>query len=193
MTVTKLLSYVASAMRRLCSAKVALGLGAVLIVGLVLAATLNPWNAEAQQPPFDCPSTENVLQLPIGKCAFVNFAVHPVNDIHIAFDGLVLKLSSSPASSCRLRLLLPRQGGFKSVYNCRFGLGRGSSNVQPFETFSMTVLNLNTQHPNGAHIDSWYWTVNGTPVTITPTGTATPTDTPTPEPAETPPPDDRID
>jgi hypothetical protein len=195
-------------MRTLLSRKsLALAAAATLTASLVLAGALNPWSTSAAQPPFDCPNIQNSLQFPIGKCAFTNLAVHPVNDIHIVFDGLVVKLSSSPASSCRLRLLLPRSGGFKSVYNCWFvGPGRGSSSIQPFDTFSMTVLNLNPQHPDGAHIDSWFWTVNGTPVTITPTGTKTststptvtgtntstptPTDTPTPTPAV--PPDEPI-
>ena len=182
------MSYVSVAMRRLCSAKAALGLGAVLLVGLVLAATLNPWKASAE-PPTDCPNTFNVqFLLWPGKCTFTNLAVHPVNDIHVVFDGLVISIETDPNATCRRQFPVIESGHLvlKTVFNCRIGQGLRGGSIEPFGTFSMLVLHFFDQHPQSAHIVSWYWTLNGTPVTITPTGTATPTDTPTPSPAETP-------
>jgi hypothetical protein len=82
--------------------------------------------------------------------------------------------------------LLPSWPPVSTVFNCSFGHGRQGGSIEPFGTFSMLILQFYPLDPQSAHIVSWYWTLNGTPVTITPTGTATPTDTPTPSPAETP-------
>jgi hypothetical protein len=158
-----------------------LGAAATVTGALVLLATLNPWSASAQSS--KCADIPTSIQLPIANCTFVNLAVHPVNDIHITYQGLVFRLSSDPNSLCRQRVRLSFATGFTTTYDCRFlGPGRSFASIPSFGDFEMLVFYL---QPNGPNIVDWYWTQNGTPVTITPTGTNTPTSTDTPSPANT--------
>jgi len=156
-----------------------LGLAALAAV-IAVGPRMSSDGAQAQLGPFECPAIPNSVRIPIAGCEFVNLAVHPVDDIHIVFDGIVLKVVSDPASFCGRQFQFARDGSIKTVYDCRFIAGRAFTSIPSFASFDMLVLNLNPEHPEGAAVDSWYWTLNGTPVTITPTAT------PTPSPADFP-------
>jgi hypothetical protein len=147
---------------------------------LFFSGALTTWKADAQSS--NCTTVRNPLRLPLANCTFTNETGQRVNDIHIVFDGAVLSLTSVPGSQCTNRYVPPSRGGPETRVDCRFG---GRAGIQPGRTFSLLVLHAQADGPN---IESWYWTMNGVPVTPggAPTNTPVPpTNTPVP-PTNTP-------